>query len=186
MHLQDDFAFRELTDDEIAAVAGGEGEEIVVTATLYPYSNPHSFMGWGASYYGSSYGATYYGGGGASAPAEPNDDADGDGQPDPDIVVTGEKMTDEQKLAYDAAHDRAWWDVTFVQIFGLGALGAGGRVAAATAGVLGVLDNRTDFSDDVIDSLASEYYRLDGLDGVHDGWSEIDRSYHYMERFPGY
>jgi hypothetical protein len=171
---------RELAEEEILQVAGGE-EEIVVTG--YRENNLYLLDLIRADYGYTSYTSFFDGGGGGGGGGEPvpNDDVDGDGQPDPDIVVTGERMTDAQKLSWDIAHARAANEMWLVGAFGVGILAyfggasrAAGVLAAEGGYVIGTaLDAET--IEQLTNDLAEAYYLEDGMDGTYDGVSDADR-----------
>jgi hypothetical protein len=153
--------------NELALVAGGTDEIVVVGTRRQNAVDTYDFIqfrnAFDASLYGSSFAAGQGGGsGGSGGPAgAPGEfvDTDGDGEEDT-IVVTA---TDWQMDVVDAWHN--WVDLHFT----LGELGLAfvpmTRVVAAGVDAF-ILANR----DALVDEVASVYYDLDSRDGLVDGY----------------
>lgn len=103
-------------------------------------------------------------------------DTDEDGVPDtPEIIATAEKMTEDQRNAYDYHRYVATLVVNGIYYGLLARLGYSGY--AGTAGAAGAVGTQalSDAREQMIDSNAELNYKRDGADGSYDG--DIDPGY---------
>lgn len=97
-----------------------------------------------------------------------------------EIVVTGTRMTQQQKDAYDSWHSLMTFNVYAVGVVGAGAVAAGGWALGGGAGVfvgvageVGLMtfyDQAEQSIDAFIDQETEALYRYDGSDGSYDGY----------------
>ena len=109
-------------------------------------------------------------------------DGGGGGGEIQEVVVTAPLMTDQEKLAYDAAKTRAEANLLFVESLGLGVvtwLQAG--TSAVLKGILatvGYVPGKIYVGEaraDLLERMTELEYAMDGLDGVYDGKVDDDK-----------